>query len=106
MSERAPATSPAYESLLSALEEADLYSSIGNVLSWDQETMLPVSGTALRAEQLALLSGLAHEKRTSPHLAEWLAECEADASLAADPLAAANLREIRHDLDRLSKLPA
>lgn len=106
MSDASRATSPAYESLTGALREADLVSSIGSVLSWDQETMLPDAGTALRAEQLSLLSGLAHEKRTDPRLAEWLAACEADASLRVDPVVAANLREIRRDLDRQVKLPS
>jgi carboxypeptidase Taq len=42
---------------------ATLYSASG-VLGWDQEVYMPPQGAALRAEQLALLSGMAHELRT------------------------------------------
>ena len=52
-----------------------------------------------------MLSGLIHERRIDPRLEELLAASEADAALAADPLSAANLREIRRDRDRAALLP-
>lgn len=95
----------AYESLLRDLRETAVIASAGAVISWDQETQLPPRGSALRAEQLAALSGIVHERRTRPQVGEWLAAAEADGELTADPEIAANLREIRRDLDRARKLP-
>ena len=106
MSDSEIPTTPAYERLRTELREAELFSSAAAVLSWDQETLLPPRGTALRAEQIALLSGAAHERRTAPALLDALSECEADPALTADARVAANLRELRRDVDRLSRLPS
>lgn len=94
-----------YTQLLGELREIAVLSSAGATLGWDQETMMPPNGAALRGEQTALLEGIVHERRTSARMGDLLAACEADASLQADPLAAANLREIRRDYDRATKLP-
>lgn len=95
----------AYTELTGLLREAATLASVNATLSWDQETMMPPAGAALRAEQLSALTALVHERRTSPRLAELLAECEEDASLTADPVVAANLREIRRSYELATKLP-
>ena len=97
--------STAYSALLAHLRETALYASAGSVLGWDQETMMPARGAELRSEQLAALSGLVHERHVGGPVAEWLAACETDPELLADPLAAANVRQIRRDHDRLVRLP-
>ena len=51
------------------------------LLEWDDHTYLPSGGSAYRAEQITFLSGLIHQRRTSPQLGQWLEE------LAASPLA-------------------
>ncbi|HET8656371.1 MAG TPA: carboxypeptidase M32 [Longimicrobiaceae bacterium] len=94
-----------YEKLMRELRDASVLSSAGAVLGWDQETMLPPKGTALRADQLAAIGGLVHERFTRPEVGEWLSECEADRALTSDPRTAANLREIRRGYDRAVKLP-
>ena len=38
---------------------------IGALLGWDQQVMMPPRGAALRAEQLATVGRIAHEKFTS-----------------------------------------
>lgn len=101
-----PPTSPAYDELLLNLRRAAVLDSVGNLLGWDQETMMPARTAPFRAEQLALIGREAHEARTAPHVGELLATCEADAALIADDATAANLREIRRDFDRARKLPA
>jgi carboxypeptidase Taq len=95
-----------YRELASLLGEAATLASTSSLLSWDQETGMPAGGAQLRAEQLALLAGLVHERRTAPRLAEVLASCEADAGINADPVVGANLREIRRDYDRAVRLPS
>lgn len=42
------------------------------VLNWDQETYMPVNGADLRAQQLATLSGIAHELATADKLGDIL----------------------------------
>ncbi len=99
------AANPAYTELCAIWREAATLVSIGQTLSWDQEIDMPPKAAPFRAEQLAMISRLAHQRHTSPRLGELLAACEADKALLADPLAAANLREARRDYDRATKLP-
>src|SRR5688500_9211289 len=97
--------SPAYDDLRRELREIEVFASINALISCDQETMMPTAGTTLRAEQAAALSQLVHERRTSPLVAELLGRCEADQDLHSDPVAAANLREIRRGYDQAVKVP-
>jgi carboxypeptidase Taq len=105
MSEGSPGRA-AYEELTRDLRESAVLASAGAVLAWDQETLLPPRGFQLRADQLAVLSGIVHERRTRPQVGEWLAAAESDGVLTADGEAAANLREIRREYDRAVTLPA
>jgi carboxypeptidase Taq len=99
-----------YELLIDHVKRMELLVSTAYLLTWDQETLMPRGGGAVeyRARQLAQLARLTHERRTDPRLADWLAACESDAELTRDPLspAAVNLREIRRDYDRATRLPA
>lgn len=95
----------AYEKLTGELRETAVLESAGSILAWDQETGMPARGSELRAAQVATLSTLVHERRTRPEVEQWLAECEADPELTADEAIAANLRWLRHDHDRDTKLP-
>ncbi|HEX8691796.1 MAG TPA: carboxypeptidase M32 [Longimicrobium sp.] len=96
---------PAYAELTRLMREAATLYSAASVVGWDQETYMPHRAAALRSEQLAALSSIIHERRTSPRIGELLEECQADASLTADPETAANLRELRRDYGRVTKLP-
>ncbi len=97
--------SGAYAELRRELRESEILGTVLSLLSWDQETMMPPAGTPLRAEQSGMLSQLIHERRTSPRLGELIAEAEQDPNVAADPVEAANLREIRREYDRAVRLP-
>jgi carboxypeptidase Taq len=104
MSDLASGCKP-YRELLEHLRDAAVLDSVRSLLAWDQETMMPPAGADLRSDQLAAMSSLAHEKHTHPRLGDLLAACESDSSLKGDPEAQANLREIRRDYDRATKLP-
>jgi carboxypeptidase Taq len=79
-------------------------------LQWDQETYLPPQGVADRAEQLALMEGLAHERLTSTETGRLL---EALGSTTATPRGDAALAPVERDFcrvlrrayDRAVKLP-
>jgi carboxypeptidase Taq len=94
-----------YESLRQHLRELAALNSTLGLLGWDQETMMPARAASARADELSLLSRLAHERATAAVLGDLLSECEADAALKADATVAANLREIRVDYERARKLP-
>jgi carboxypeptidase Taq len=94
-----------YRALLAELREIAVLGSVSATLGWDQEVMMPPAAASLRGDQAALLSGLVHERRTSPALGELIARCEADTETMADPDAAANLANLRHDYDRATRLP-
>jgi len=99
------ATTSAYDQLTAHLREAATYASIGMLLSWDQETKMPAKAAGFRAEQLAAMGKLAHERKTDPKLGELISACEDDRDVQGDPVRAANVREARRDFDRATKLP-
>jgi carboxypeptidase Taq len=74
------------------------------VIGWDQETYLPKSAAGHRAAQLAWLSSKAHELATSE---DWKRDLEAaeNTDSGTDPKLTANLRELRREFDRATKLP-
>ncbi|MCB1085036.1 MAG: carboxypeptidase M32 [Chlamydiia bacterium] len=53
----------AYKKLQRLGKEIRLLSSIGMLLEWDQETYMPKEGREIRAEQIELLSSIAHQKK-------------------------------------------
>jgi carboxypeptidase Taq len=100
-------TTTAYDELIQRWKDASLLGSTASLLGWDQQTMMPSGGIEHRSRQMAQLAGLIHERVTDQRVGELLAECEADTELTSDPHsdAAANLREIRREYDRDTKLP-
>ncbi len=76
------------------------------LLEWDEHTYIPPAGGAYRAEQVGLLSGLIHQRRTAPQLGDWLKQL-ADSPLAAqrhEPVGAAIAGWVR-DFEKHVKLP-
>ncbi|MFK7739257.1 MAG: carboxypeptidase M32 [Planctomycetota bacterium] len=94
----------AYTKILEHMREGALLSSTAALVAWDQETGMPSGAGPRRAEQLALLAGLAHARASDERLGDWLGACEEDDQLDADQQA--NVRELRRDYDRATKLPA
>jgi carboxypeptidase Taq len=96
----------AYEELCRHARETALLAAAESALAWDERTMLPAEGTEYRAEQLTLLAGLLHSRRTDKQMGEWLAEL-ADSPLAADPhsQAGTTIRQLKRSYDRRVKLP-
>ena len=99
-------TPEAYEELLRRSRERTLLASVSAVLGWDEQTYMPKYGATLRGDQLGLLAGLEHERSTDPRVGELLALVEGT-EVVADPTGprAANVRELRRNFDRQTKLP-
>ena len=102
------------EPLTAQLIEIRRIQSAASVLSWDQETYMPAGGGAARAEQIATLEGLAHQKLVSDEiarlLADWIDPATAEAVDSSadgwDEPSRALLRETWRDFSRAKKLPS
>lgn len=95
-----------HQRLVTTLRDISLLDSIGNLLSWDEQTQMPVRGAALRADQAALIARLSHERFISPQIDEMIRALEGS-ELIRQPQsdAAVNARETRRAYDRARKLP-
>lgn len=91
-----------YETFIALVREIGQLESISQLLDWDSETYMPPNGLAVRAEQLALLAAMAHERLSNPRLGEMLSQLE---GAALDPVQTTNVRETRRAHDRAVKVP-
>jgi carboxypeptidase Taq len=95
-----------YDRFIAKVKETRTLGSIGSLLGWDQETYMPPKGHEHRAEQLAILSGLVHERTVSDEMGALLDELAGPAAAGAlGAERAANVREVRRSYDRAKKLP-
>lgn len=101
------------EPLTTKLLEIQRINSAAAVLSWDQETYMPAGGGEARAEQIAVLQGIAHEKLVSSDvqalLSQWVDPATGQAAEQPgdswDEPSRSLLREIWRDFSRAKKLP-
>jgi carboxypeptidase Taq len=98
--------SEAYRWLLDYSRETALYESVMGLLGWDRRTCIPKGGHWLRAQQIAAVIALVHQRSTDPRFGEMLARAEA-AQIPDGPLCdeAVNLREWRRNYDRAVRIP-
>lgn len=76
------------------------------LLRWDMSTYMPSGGAAARSRQLALLSGLQHDRVVDPELGRLIDALEKDAEkLDYDSDEAAIIRVARRDYDHARKVP-
>ncbi len=100
--------------LTERLIEIQHLSSAASVLSWDQETYMPAGGGTARADQLATLQTVAHDRFVSPEiealLSRWIdpvtGETRDREGDAWNEPARALLREVWRDFSRAKKLPS
>jgi carboxypeptidase Taq len=74
------------------------------IVGWDEAAMMPAGGGEARADALATLRGIIHERATDAGLGEWFAAAESQVK-SLDPWQAANLREMRREWLRATALP-
>ncbi len=75
-------------------------------LEWDQLVMMPLGGAAVRAEQLATLHGIAHERFISPEVGTLLDELRPlEESLDGDSEDASLVRVARRDWEKARRVP-
>ncbi len=61
-----------FDDLRERLAEISDLSKTGALLGWDQQVMMPAGGARLRAEQLATVGRIAHQKFTSPEVGKLI----------------------------------
>ncbi len=96
----------AHDELLARLHEIKDLGAAVSVLSWDQSTYMPSKGAEGRAQQMATLEKLAHERRSAPALGRLLDTLEPEAEqldYAGDD--AALIRVARRDFERATRVP-
>jgi len=95
-----------FDQLCHNLRETSLLVAAEMALGWDERTMMPGEAAEFRAEQMTLLSGMIHQRRTDPRLGDWLGEL-AESPLARDPHSdtGATIRQLKRDYDKRIKLP-
>ena len=95
-------TPDAYEELLDRYRRATYLGDANQLLSWDQEVMMPEGGTPARSKQRGAVSAVQHDILVADETAELLDELD-DASLSEEH--AAVVREIRREHDRKRLVP-
>jgi carboxypeptidase Taq len=95
---------PALDALRARLAELADLEHLSHLAAWDQRTMMPPQGSPDRANQLATLSRLHHERATAPEVGEWLAELEGAAADLGD-VDRDLIRLARRDFDRFARVP-
>lgn len=92
-----------YERFLELWSEVNDLSRASAVLSWDQETQMPEKGSEARGRVQSTLAGVRHAKLTATELSDALAS--AAEGVEEGSVEAAQVREARRELDRISKIP-
>ncbi len=94
------------DQLYGLLKEVVTLYSCQAVLDWDERTYMPRGGGENRANQSAVIAGLAHEKFTSARVGELIDEIiDAGLDPAKDDIDSANIREIKRDYNHSVKIP-
>jgi carboxypeptidase Taq len=94
----------AYGELLTSLRRLDRLQSIGGLLGWDELTLMPPGGTALRGEQKAALTEIICHEARRPEICKQVERLEALADQLNDDQRAV-VREARRSLDQFLRIP-
>src|SRR3954469_10413877 len=87
--------------LKTRLAEVHDLNRVSSLLGWDQAVTMPAGGAAVRAEQMATVGRIAHERLTSPDIGRLLGELEGyEASLPYESDEASLIRVTRYDYER------
>ena len=96
-----------FDELKTRLAEIHDLNKIGSIMGWDQQVMMPPQGAAVRAEQMATLGRIAHEKFIAPETGKLLDGLRPfEESLPYDSDEASLIRVTRDDYDKARRVPA
>ena len=92
-----------FDALMAHARQTQALGQIAGRLGWDQETMMPKGAGAQRAEESAAMEAVLHARKSDPAIGDWLAAIDTNTLDDAD---AAQLRMVRRDFDKTTKVPA
>ncbi len=96
-----------FSTLKTRLAEIHDLNKVAAMLNWDQRTQMPARGGRVRAEQMATLGQIAHEKFISDEIGRLLDELRPyEESLPYDSDDASLIRVTRRDWDKARRVPA
>jgi carboxypeptidase Taq len=97
----------AYKDLKLRLEKIHDLDRVRAILQWDAWTMMPPKGAEVRAEQIATLERVYHERLTSPDIGRRLEELRPyEETLDPQSDEASLLRITRYDYEKAARVPA
>jgi carboxypeptidase Taq len=97
---------PAFDTLRTKLGEIHDLVKTGQLLAWDQQTMMPPLGGEVRAQQLGTVGRIAHESFVSDEIGALLEELRPfEESIDRDSLEASLIRVARRDYEKASRVP-
>jgi carboxypeptidase Taq len=95
-----------FDELRERMAEVSDLSRAAALLGWDQQVMMPPRGARGRAEQLAVLRRITHEKFVSPEVGRLLEQLEGfEAEHEYDSFEASFVRRTRRDWEKARKVP-
>jgi len=95
-----------FTELKTRLNEISDLGRAGGLMAWDQQTMMPAKGAAMRAEALATLGKVIHDKFVSPDIARLLDDLRAyEESQPYDSDDASLIRVTRRDYEKEARVP-
>ncbi len=96
-----------FDDLRGRLAEISDLSKTGALLGWDQQVMMPAGGAALRAEQLATVGRIAHQKFTSAEVGSLIDDLRSwGEEREHDSFEASLIRVVAGDWEKASKVPS
>jgi carboxypeptidase Taq len=97
----------AFEKLRTHLAEVADLAKASEILRWDEQVMMPRRGAAARAEQLATLGRIAHDRFTAPEVGRLLDELAGfEEQHDYDSFEASLVRVTRRDWEKECKVPS
>jgi carboxypeptidase Taq len=95
-----------FEALRGRLAEITDLQRTGGLLFWDQRTKMPPAGAEARAETLATIGRIAHEKFVDAELGRLLDELRSyEDGLDPESFEASLIRVARHDYEKATRVP-
>ena len=93
-----------YDEVIKWYREIALIGRILGQLYWDQRVNLPPKGVASRAEQIAYMEGFGHRKLIDPDMVKKVHDLAGESDALSED-AKINIREIKREVDRATKVP-
>jgi carboxypeptidase Taq len=102
-----PEAPAAFNELRERLAEVSDLATVCELLGWDQQTQMPPRGAGVRAEQLATMGRILHDKQTDAELGRLFDKLEPyEESLEPDSFEASLIRVGRRDWEKARRVPS